>query len=109
VVTTAGEIEIELWGRECPKTVRNFIALSMEGMCIPNFGSLFHALQGASRSGLTRGTGEIRVDRGRMTADDRLLRWSNLSQISTGFHCSDGRSDGDRVGWREFLRRTIRR
>jgi peptidyl-prolyl cis-trans isomerase SDCCAG10 len=31
VVTTAGEIEIELWGRECPKTVRNFIALSMEG------------------------------------------------------------------------------
>ena len=109
MVTTAGEIEIELWGRECPKTVRNFIALSMEGMCIPNFGSLFHALQGASRSGLTRGTGEIGIDPGRMTADGRILRWSHLPQIGTGFHCSDGRSDGDRVGWREFLRRTIRR
>ena len=34
MVTTAGEIEIELWGRECPKTVRNFIALSMEGESI---------------------------------------------------------------------------
>ncbi|WWC86660.1 uncharacterized protein L201_001537 [Kwoniella dendrophila CBS 6074] len=29
--TTAGEIEVELWGKECPKAVRNFLALSMEG------------------------------------------------------------------------------
>ncbi|KIR60496.1 peptidyl-prolyl isomerase CWC27 [Cryptococcus bacillisporus CA1873] len=29
--TTAGEIEVELWGKECPKAVRNFLALTMEG------------------------------------------------------------------------------
>ncbi|WRT64533.1 peptidyl-prolyl isomerase CWC27 [Kwoniella shivajii] len=29
--TTAGEIEVELWGKECPKAVKNFLALSMEG------------------------------------------------------------------------------
>jgi peptidyl-prolyl cis-trans isomerase SDCCAG10 len=28
--TTAGDIEIELWSRECPKTCRNFIQLCME-------------------------------------------------------------------------------
>ncbi|WVQ79826.1 peptidyl-prolyl isomerase CWC27 [Cryptococcus sp. DSM 104549] len=31
IETTAGEIEIELWGKEAPKAVRNFLALSMEG------------------------------------------------------------------------------
>ncbi|WWD21727.1 peptidyl-prolyl isomerase CWC27 [Kwoniella shandongensis] len=29
--TTAGELEIELWGKEAPKAVRNFLALAMEG------------------------------------------------------------------------------
>ncbi|TIB93288.1 cyclophilin-like protein [Wallemia mellicola] len=29
--TTVGDIELELWGKECPKAVRNFIALSLEG------------------------------------------------------------------------------
>ncbi|KAK4683823.1 peptidyl-prolyl cis-trans isomerase SDCCAG10, partial [Tremellales sp. Uapishka_1] len=29
--TTAGEIEVELWGKEAPKTVRNFLTLAMEG------------------------------------------------------------------------------
>ncbi|ODN79478.1 peptidyl-prolyl isomerase CWC27 [Cryptococcus amylolentus CBS 6039] len=29
--TTAGEIEVELWGKECPKAVKNFLALTMEG------------------------------------------------------------------------------
>ncbi|VDB84859.1 unnamed protein product [Peniophora sp. CBMAI 1063] len=29
--TTAGDIEIELWSKEAPKAVRNFIALAMEG------------------------------------------------------------------------------
>ncbi|KAI7885094.1 cyclophilin-like protein [Lichtheimia hyalospora FSU 10163] len=29
--TTAGDIEIELWGKETPKTCRNFIQLCMEG------------------------------------------------------------------------------
>ncbi|BEI82528.1 hypothetical protein CcaverHIS002_0303960 [Cutaneotrichosporon cavernicola] len=31
VDTTAGEIEIELWGKENPKAVRNFVQLAMEG------------------------------------------------------------------------------
>ncbi|KAK7687659.1 hypothetical protein QCA50_008874 [Cerrena zonata] len=29
--TTAGEIDVELWSKETPKTCRNFIALAMEG------------------------------------------------------------------------------
>ncbi|KAF9451182.1 cyclophilin-like protein [Macrolepiota fuliginosa MF-IS2] len=29
--TTAGEIDIELWSKETPKTCRNFLALAMEG------------------------------------------------------------------------------
>ncbi|KAG1828605.1 cyclophilin-like domain-containing protein [Suillus variegatus] len=29
--TTAGEIEIELWSKETPRTCRNFIALALEG------------------------------------------------------------------------------
>ncbi|TFY80585.1 hypothetical protein EWM64_g3428 [Hericium alpestre] len=29
--TTAGDIEIELWSKEAPKAVRNFLALAMEG------------------------------------------------------------------------------
>ncbi|KIJ94440.1 hypothetical protein K443DRAFT_683740 [Laccaria amethystina LaAM-08-1] len=31
VDTTVGEIEIELWSKETPKTCRNFLALAMEG------------------------------------------------------------------------------
>ena len=29
--TTVGEIDIELWSKECPKACRNFIQLCMEG------------------------------------------------------------------------------
>lgn len=29
--TSVGDIDIELWSRECPKTCRNFIQLCMEG------------------------------------------------------------------------------
>ena len=29
--TTVGEIDIELWSRECPKACRNFIQLCLEG------------------------------------------------------------------------------
>ncbi|KAF8074661.1 cyclophilin-like domain-containing protein [Lyophyllum atratum] len=31
IETTAGEIDIELWSKETPKTCRNFLALAMEG------------------------------------------------------------------------------
>uniref|UniRef100_A0A1A9WEA6 Spliceosome-associated protein CWC27 homolog n=1 Tax=Glossina brevipalpis TaxID=37001 RepID=A0A1A9WEA6_9MUSC len=31
LMTTVGDIDIELWSRECPKTCRNFIQLCMEG------------------------------------------------------------------------------
>ncbi|CAE6417945.1 unnamed protein product [Rhizoctonia solani] len=31
IETTAGDIEIELWAKETPKTCRNFLALAMEG------------------------------------------------------------------------------
>ena len=29
--TTVGELDIELWTKECPKACRNFIQLCMEG------------------------------------------------------------------------------
>lgn len=29
--TTVGDIDVELWTKECPKTCRNFIQLCMEG------------------------------------------------------------------------------
>ena len=31
LVTTVGEIDIELWSKECPKACRNFIQLCLEG------------------------------------------------------------------------------
>ncbi|KAH7922333.1 cyclophilin-like protein [Leucogyrophana mollusca] len=45
IETTAGEIDIELWSKETPKTCRNFIALALEGYydgvifhrIVPNF------------------------------------------------------------------------
>ncbi|XP_011201646.2 spliceosome-associated protein CWC27 homolog [Bactrocera dorsalis] len=37
--TTAGDIDIELWSRECPKACRNFIQLCMEGYYT---GTIFH-------------------------------------------------------------------
>ncbi|KAF8993447.1 cyclophilin-like domain-containing protein, partial [Cyathus striatus] len=45
IETTAGEIDIELWAKETPKTCRNFLALAMEGYydgvifhrIVPNF------------------------------------------------------------------------
>lgn len=30
LVTTVGDIEVELWSRECPKACRNFVQLCME-------------------------------------------------------------------------------
>ena len=29
--TNYGDLEIELWGKECPKAVRNFVQLCLEG------------------------------------------------------------------------------
>lgn len=60
VDTTAGEIDIELWSKETPKTCRNFIQLAMEGYydgvifhrIVPNF-----LVQTGDRTG-TGGGGE---------------------------------------------------
>jgi peptidyl-prolyl cis-trans isomerase SDCCAG10 len=30
--TTFGDIDIELWSRECPKACRNFVQLALEGV-----------------------------------------------------------------------------
>lgn len=30
--TSFGDIDIELWGKECPKACRNFVQLAMEGV-----------------------------------------------------------------------------
>lgn len=39
ITTSLGEIEIELWSKECPKACRNFVQL-----CLENFfdGTIFH-------------------------------------------------------------------
>lgn len=29
--TSKGDLEVELWSKECPKACRNFIALALEG------------------------------------------------------------------------------
>jgi peptidyl-prolyl cis-trans isomerase SDCCAG10 len=39
--TTIGDIKIELWGREAPKAVRNFVQLALEGFYD---GSIFHRI-----------------------------------------------------------------
>ncbi|KAL4252147.1 hypothetical protein ABKN59_001703 [Abortiporus biennis] len=60
IVTTVGEIDIELWSKETPKTCRNFLALAMEGYydgvifhrVVPNF-----LVQTGDRTG-TGGGGE---------------------------------------------------
>ena len=39
--TTVGEIEIELWSKECPKAARNFIQLCLEGYYD---GTIFHRI-----------------------------------------------------------------
>lgn len=55
LVTTLGELEIELWSKECPKACRNFIQLCLEGYydntifhnVVPNF-----IAQGGDPSGI---------------------------------------------------------
>lgn len=39
IYTTRGEVAIELWAKECPKAVRNFVQLAMEGFYD---GQIFH-------------------------------------------------------------------
>jgi len=55
--TSVGEIEIELWSKECPKTCRNFIQLCMEGYYN---GTIFHRIvkDFIAQGGDPTGTGE---------------------------------------------------
>ncbi len=55
--TSVGEIEIELWSKECPKTCRNFIQLCMEGYYN---GTIFHRVvkDFIAQGGDPTGTGE---------------------------------------------------
>lgn len=60
--TTAGDIEIELWGKETPKTCRNFIQLCMEGYYD---NTIFHRIvpgfivQGGDPTGTGQGNSSI--------------------------------------------------
>lgn len=42
LVTTLGDIDVELWSKECPLASKNFIQLAMEGYYN---GTIFHRLQ----------------------------------------------------------------
>ena len=55
--TTVGEIDIELWSRECPKACRNFVQLCMEGYYD---GTTFHRIirNFMAQGGDPTGTGE---------------------------------------------------
>ncbi|CAO3607025.1 unnamed protein product [Mucor hiemalis] len=64
--TTAGDIEIELWGKEAPRATRNFIQLCLEGYYD---GTIFHRIvpdflvQGGDPTGTGQG-GESIYDEG---------------------------------------------
>lgn len=55
--TTLGDIEIELWAKETPKTARNFVQLCMEGYYD---GTVFHRIvkNFIAQGGDGSGTGE---------------------------------------------------
>jgi peptidyl-prolyl cis-trans isomerase SDCCAG10 len=57
LVTTLGDIDIELWSKECPLATRNFVQLCMEGYYD---GTIFHRLQKdfMVQGGDPTGTGE---------------------------------------------------
>uniref|UniRef100_A0A7E4VJI8 Spliceosome-associated protein CWC27 homolog n=1 Tax=Panagrellus redivivus TaxID=6233 RepID=A0A7E4VJI8_PANRE len=57
IVTTLGDIDVELWSKECPLAVRNFIQLALEGHYD---GTTFHRLQKdfLVQGGDPTGTGE---------------------------------------------------
>jgi len=42
--TSFGDIDVELWCKECPKACRNFIQLAMEQVCVARrLASLLHS------------------------------------------------------------------
>lgn len=52
LITTSGEIDIELWSKEAPKACRNFIQLCLEGYYE---GTIFHRIvKGISLQALTQ-------------------------------------------------------
>jgi peptidyl-prolyl cis-trans isomerase SDCCAG10 len=57
IKTTLGEIEIELWSKECPKTCRNFVQLCLEGYFD---GNIFHRIvkDFIAQTGDPTGTGQ---------------------------------------------------
>ena len=57
IKTTLGEIEIELWSKECPKTCRNFVQLCLEGYYD---GNIFHRIvkDFIAQTGDPTGTGQ---------------------------------------------------
>jgi cyclophilin family peptidyl-prolyl cis-trans isomerase len=58
LVTTVGDIDVELWSKEAPKACRNFVQLCMEGYYD---GTIFHRMvpdfivQGGDPTGTGRG------------------------------------------------------
>lgn len=55
--TTAGDLDIELWSKQCPKACRNFVQLCMEGYYN---GTIFHRIIAGFliQGGCKKGTGE---------------------------------------------------
>ena len=49
LVTSLGEIDVELWAKETPKACRNFVQLCMEGYYD---GTIFHRFE-CAKTGLT--------------------------------------------------------
>ena len=82
--TSVGDIDVELWSKECPKACRNFIQLCMEGYYD---GSIFHRVvpEFIVQGGDPTGTGD-----GGESIYGKAFRVSNLKHQrpdSIQFHC----------------------
>ena len=82
--TTVGEIDIELWSRECPKACRNFIQLCLEGYydktkffrVVPDF-----IVQGGDPTNTGHGMNCL-------IKNYKPLSWDNLNQKTKNIHVS---------------------
>eukprot|EP01098_Paradermamoeba_levis_P014185 TRINITY_DN6696_c0_g2_i1.p1 TRINITY_DN6696_c0_g2~~TRINITY_DN6696_c0_g2_i1.p1 ORF type:complete len:197 (+),score=64.40 TRINITY_DN6696_c0_g2_i1:58-648(+) len=95
LVTTVGEIEIELWAKEAPLAVRNFVQLCLEGYYD---GTIFHRIvkdfivQGGDPTGTGKG-GESIYDKPFADEFHSRIRFNHRGQVAMA-NMGDRNSNG---------------